>query len=292
MSLGERAFVAWQHLVPQHALTALVHRLARAETPWLRRTLIGAFCRLYTLDLAEAAEPDPRRYPSFNAFFTRALRSGARPLAADAAALVAPCDGTVSERGTLDGDRLLQAEVAAKRRWYTLAELLGDDPHAADFVGGEFATIYLAPYNYHRVHMPLDGTLERLVHLPGRLFSVNRATARHVPRLFARNERVVCRFRTAAGPLAVVFVGALNVGSIRVEGFGDLTPARTRTPRVLPLPQPAPAFARGAELGRFNLGSTVILLLPRAACRWQDAFRPGAAVRTGESIATLGAGAA
>jgi phosphatidylserine decarboxylase len=286
MGVRGPAFVALQYLVPQHALSALVHRLARAETPWLKRLLIRGFARLYAIDLSEAAEPDPERYPSFNAFFTRALTAGARPLPAAARAIASPCDGTVSERGTLAGERLLQARLRAKSRWYTLGELLGEDPRSADFAGGEFATIYLAPHNYHRVHMPLDGRLTSLRCLPGRLFSVNTATAAAVPRLFARNERVVCRFETAAGPFAVVFVGALNVGSIAITGFGDLTPVRPRTARAIALPDP-PAFARGAELGRFNMGSTIILLLPPGRSRWADGFVPGATVRMGAAIGEL-----
>jgi phosphatidylserine decarboxylase len=284
MSVGGRVFAALQYALPKRAMTALVYRLARSRRPWLARGLIAGFSRLYALDLAEAAEPDPRAYPSFNAFFTRALRPGCRPLPTGRAALVSPCDGTVSECGTLAGDRLLQARLRAKSRWYTLAELLGDDPGAADFAGGEFATIYLAPYNYHRVHMPLDGTLQSVRYLPGELFSVNRATAALVPRLFARNERVVCRFATEAGPLAVVFVGALNVGSIGLVGYGDLTPRRPRRAASLPPPSPAPHFLKGAELGRFNMGSTVILLLPRDAVAWLPAFAPAKAVRMGEAI--------
>jgi phosphatidylserine decarboxylase len=277
-----RAFVAFQSLLPQRALTALVHRLARSR--WLAPLLIRGFARLYRVDLGDAAEPDLRRYPTFNAFFTRALRPGARPLPSALRAIASPCDGTVSERGTIDGEQLLQAEFDAKRHRYTLEELLGTDPRARDFVGGEFATIYLAPHNYHRVHMPLDGRLTSVAYIPGKLFSVNRVTANRIPRLFARNERVICRFDTAAGALAVVFVGALNVASIGIEGFGDLTPTRQRIPRRHAVPAPAPLFLRGAELGRFNMGSTVILLLPRGRCRWQGDFVPGASVRMGATI--------
>jgi phosphatidylserine decarboxylase len=287
VSVGGRLFAVLQYALPKRAITALVYRLARARTPWLRRALIGGFSRLYALDLSEAADPDPGAYRSFNDFFTRALRAGARPLAPSPGALASPCDGTVSECGTLDGERLLQARLRAKSRWYTLGELLGDDGAAAEFVGGEFATIYLAPYNYHRVHMPLDGTLTAVRYLPGQLFSVNRATAAAVPRLFARNERVVCRFATAAGPLAVVFVGALNVGSITIEGYGEVTPRPARRACALPVATPAPQFARGAELGRFNMGSTVIVLMPRGACRWAPGVRAGAPVRMGAALAEL-----
>jgi phosphatidylserine decarboxylase len=287
MGLGRRAGVALQYLLPQHAITALVHRLARSETLWLRRLLIRGFSWLYSVDLADAAQRDPDAYRSFNEFFTRALAPGARRLPTAARAIASPCDGTVSERGTISGERLLQARLRAKSRWYTLGELLGEDPQAHDFAGGEFATIYLAPYNYHRVHMPLDGRLTGLRYLPGRLFSVSGATAAAIPRLYARNERVVCRFTTAAGPLAIVFVGALNVGSIAIVGFGDLTPVRPRAARAFAIPSPAPVFARGAELGRFNMGSTIILLLPPGRGRWAREFVPGATVRMGASIGEL-----
>ena len=285
MGLGRRLFVLLQYLLPQHLVTALVHWLARIETPAVRRALIAGFRRLYAVDLDEAAEPDAERYRSFNDFFTRALKPGARPLAAGAHLLASPCDGTVSERGGIDGERLLQARLAAKSRWYTLAELLGSCERALPFVGGEFATIYLAPHNYHRVHMPLAGTLTAVHYVPGALFSVNGATAATVPRLFARNERVVCSFDTAVGPLAVVFVGALNVGSIGLVGYGDLTPRRPRVAASLAPPAPPPQFLKGAELGRFNMGSTVILLLPPARVAWLPALAPGSRLRVG---ATLG----
>jgi phosphatidylserine decarboxylase len=284
MGFGRRLFVLLQYLLPTHAVTALVHALTRIERPAVRRALIRGFRSLYAIDLDEAAEPDAERYRSFNDFFTRALKPGARPLAPRPLTLASPCDGTVSERGTIEGSRLLQARLAAKSRWYTLEELLGGRERALPFVGGEFATIYLAPYDYHRVHMPLAGTLTTVHYVPGALFSVNGATAATVPRLFARNERVVCTFDTAAGPLAVVFVGALNVGSIGLVGYGDLTPRRPRQAMSLPPPVPSPHFLKGAELGRFNMGSTIILLLGPDAVAWVARFDSGAAVRMGEAI--------
>jgi phosphatidylserine decarboxylase len=287
MALAARAFVALQYLLPQHALTRVVHWLARRRARWFTRALIRGFCALYAVDLAEAAEPNLSRYATFNDFFTRALAPGARQLAGGARTLVSPCDGTVSERGRIDGERVLQARLVAKQRSYTLAELIGDAAIAAEFAGGEFVTIYLAPHDYHRVHMPCAGRLRAVRYLPGRLFSVNAGTVRLVPRLFARNERVVCLFDSAAGALAVVFVGALNVGSIGLVGFGDLTPARPRRARSIELPAPAIAFARGGELGRFNLGSTVIVLLPAGSCTWAPAVQPGARLRMGAAIGEL-----
>ena len=284
MAVGARAFVVLQRLLPKRALTAVVHWLARLPLSSVNRTLIDGFVRWYAVDLGEAAEPDTGRYADFNEFFTRALRPGARPVAGGVHTLTSPCDGTVCERGAIDGERLLQARLAAKSRYYTLRELLGEDGGAADFIGGDFATIYLAPYNYHRVHMPLSGTLTGVRHLPGTLFSVNAATAAALPGLFARNERVVCRFDTASGPLAVIFVGALNVGSISIVGVGDVTPRWSRHAVRLPPAAPVRPFLKGAELGRFNMGSTVILLLPQGTVRWQAAFTAGAAVRMGEAI--------
>ncbi|HUO94743.1 MAG TPA: archaetidylserine decarboxylase [Steroidobacteraceae bacterium] len=282
--MGRRLFVWLQYLLPQHLLTALVHRVTRSERPAVRRALVRGFRRLYAVDLDEAAEPDAERYASFNEFFTRALKPGARPIAPGPLTLASPCDGTVSERGAIEGERLLQARLAAKSRWYTLSELLGDPARAAPFAGGEFATIYLAPHNYHRVHMPLAGTLTSVHYVPGALFSVNGATAATVPRLFARNERVACLFDTAAGPLAVVFVGALNVGSIGLVGYGDLTPRRPREALSLPPPPSLPGFLKGAELGRFNMGSTIILLLARGAVAWLPRCVAGGTVRMGEAL--------
>ena len=287
MALAARLFVALQYLLPQHSITSAVHWLTRRRLAWLRRALIRGFRALYAVDLAEAAEPDPDGYATFNAFFTRALAPGARPLTDGPRTLLGPCDGTVSQRGCIDGERLLQTRLQVKQRCYTLVELTGEAAIAAEFVGGEFATIYLAPHNYHRVHMPLAGRLRAVRYLPGRLFSVNDATVRLVPRLFARNERVVCLFDTAAGPLAVIFVGALNVGSIGLVGFGDLTPTRPRRARSIEVPAPAVTFARGGELGRFNMGSTVILLLPAGSCTWAPGFTVGASVRVGAAIGEL-----
>lgn len=287
MSPGARAFVALQHVLPQHAITAFIHALARVRTPWLKRALIAGFLKLYAVDLSEAAAADTAGYATFNEFFTRALRPGVRPLAVDERAIASPCDGTVSQRGTIDGARLLQARLVAKSHWYTLEALLADPALAGEFVGGEFATIYLAPYDYHRVHMPLSGRLRAARYVPGRLYSVNAATAAAVPGLFARNERVVCVFDTVAGPLAVIFVGALNVGSVGLVWAGDVTPTRPRRGRLLELPAEPLTLARGAELGRFNMGSTVILLLPKGACIWADGFEPGRKVRLGSAIGTL-----
>lgn len=284
MTPGDRAFVALQHLLPQHGLSRLVHRAARSRLPWFKNALIRLFVRHFRPDLSDAAQTDPLAYPSFNAFFTRALRPGARPLPPDPRELACPVDGTISEIGDLDGDRLLQA----KGRHYTLSALLaGQRDWVRRFVGGSFATIYLAPYNYHRIHMALRGTLRETWFVPGRLFSVNRVTADGVRELFARNERVVCCFED--GPLshALVLVGALNVGSIETVWHGEVAPRRPRRFTRLPPPAAAATLERGAELGRFNMGSTVILLLPPGAARWHAQMQSGRTVRVGESIGRL-----
>jgi phosphatidylserine decarboxylase len=276
-----RLFVWFQYLLPQHALSRLVLRATRVRRPWLKNLLVRGFLRLYTIDMSEAAQTDPLSFGSFNEFFTRSLKPGVRAIAADPLAIACPVDATVSEAGQIEGDRLLQA----KGRYYTLAELLAARAWAKDFDGGSFATLYLAPYNYHRVHMPLQGQLRETVYVPGRLFSVNAATASLVPRLFARNERVLTLFDTAFGQVALIMVGALNVGSIATVWAGDITPAARRA--VTTLPASDVALDKGEELGRFNMGSTVILLFQRDRANWHTDLRAGAKVRLGQSLGLL-----
>jgi phosphatidylserine decarboxylase len=242
---------------------------------------VRGFLKLYTVDMTEAAESDPLRYGSFNEFFTRALKADARPIAPDLNAIACPADGVISEAGSIAGDTLLQA----KGRGYTLGELLAARPWASRFEGGSFATIYLAPFNYHRVHLPLRGQLKETIYVPGRLFSVNAVTASHVPKLFARNERVLTLFDTAFGEFALILVGALNVGSIATVWSGDITPAAKRVLTVLP-PQQI-ALEKGAELGRFNMGSTVIVLFQAHRARWHSGLSAGSTVRLGQSLGTL-----
>jgi phosphatidylserine decarboxylase len=280
MSSG-RAFVWFQHLLPQHALSRLILRATRVRTPWFKNALVRGFLKLYAIDMREAAQGDPLSFGSFNEFFTRTLKPGARSIAADPAAIACPVDGTISEAGSIDGERLMQA----KGRCYALTELLAAQPWARDFEGGSFATIYLAPFNYHRVHMPLRGRLKDTVYVPGRLFSVNAATAAHVPRLFARNERVLALFDTAFGQVAVILVGALNVGSIATVWAGDITPAARRV--ITRLPPQEVLLEKGDELGRFNMGSTVILLFQRNRAQWVSEVRAGASVRLGQSMGSL-----
>lgn len=276
--MSGRLFVWMQYLLPQHALSRLVLAATRVRTPWFKNALTRGFLKMFSVDMAEAAETDPYRYGSFNEFFTRTLNPEARPIAADADAVASPVDGAVSECGSIDKNRLMQA----KGREYTLGELLAGQSWANKFEGGSFATLYLAPFNYHRVHMAVRGTLLDTVYVPGRLFSVNTVTARHVPRLFARNERVLTLFDTDFGRFALVMVGALNVGSMATVWAGDITPAAGRT--MTRLPGPALTLDKGAELGRFNMGSTVILLFEPNRVRWHPLLRAGAVVQLGQAI--------
>jgi phosphatidylserine decarboxylase len=280
-AFAERLFVWFQYLLPQHGISRLVHAATRVRTPWFKNLLTRGFLGLYSVELTEAVEPDPYAYASFNDFFTRALAADARPPCRDAGAVASPVDGNVSECGRIEAGTLLQA----KGRRYSLTDLLAGESWAARFEGGAFATIYLAPFNYHRVHMPVSGRLLDTVYVPGRLFSVNAATARHVPCLFARNERILMRFEGASGQFAVIMVGALNVGSMATVWAGDVTPARRRA--VTRLPPAAVALELGAELGRFNMGSTVILLFEAGRVAWIPDLRSGADVRVGRRIGTV-----
>lgn len=285
-TLGARIFVAMQYLLPQHFLSRQVYRLARSRVKPLKNALIGSFVQHFKPDMSDAADREPRDYPSFNAFFTRSLQPGARPGEADPRALASPVDGTVSQVGRLDGRRILQA----KGHDYSLEALLGGPSAWVErFAGGSFATLYLAPYNYHRIHMPTAGTLSAAWFIPGKLFSVNAVTAAAVPGLFARNERVVCAFEDGTLAFALVLVGALFVGSIATVWHGDVTPCSPRRATELPLDtgRGPMRLERAAEMGRFNMGSTVILLLPPGAAEWLPDLQPGSAVRVGQTIARL-----
>jgi phosphatidylserine decarboxylase len=282
--LGARLFVALQYLLPQHLLTQLVHELTRSRVRWFKNLLIDAFVGHFHPDLSDALNPDPRSYESFNAFFTRELRADARPLAADPQLLTCPVDGTVSELGRLDGRWLVQAKGHA----YTLEALLAESAGWAEvFRGGLFATLYLAPFNYHRIHLPWSGTLRAAWYVPGQLFSVNATTAASVPGLFARNERVVCVLADGEFVFALVLVGALFVGSIATVWHGEVTPRAPRTRTELPLEAGRASLTqpRGAEIGRFNMGSTVILLLPPGRAAWSEELRSGSTIRVGQSLA-------
>ncbi|OBS10446.1 phosphatidylserine decarboxylase [Acidihalobacter prosperus] len=271
------------YLLPHHALSRVIYALTRIRSP-LAAPVIRWFVRAYSVDLAEAEYPRPREYPSFNAFFTRALRADARPIDTAPEAVVSPVDGTVSAAGAIDAERIFQA----KGRDYSLVELLAGEAHADDYRGGRFATLYLSPRDYHRIHMPIDGTLRHMTYIPGRLFSVAPHTVATIPRLFARNERVVAHFDTPAGPMAVVMVGAINVAAIETVWAGLVTPPAGRHVCELSYPvegETAVRLRRGEELGRFNMGSTVILLFGADGVAWSDNLASGQTVRMGRMIA-------
>jgi phosphatidylserine decarboxylase len=284
--LNDRSFVALQHLLPKQALTRLAGLAAGSRGGALTTAAIRWFIGRYGVNMAEALNPDPASYSSFNEFFTRPLKPGARPLAQ--AGWICPVDGAISQFGGIQGDRIFQA----KGHDYTTAALLGGDAQLArHFQGGHFATLYLSPRDYHRIHMPRAGRLLRMLHVPGALFSVNPATARGVPGLFARNERVVCVFDdpTAAPgerPWVLVLVGATIVGSMATVWHGVVNPPRPGTVRDWRYADQRIELAQGAEMGRFLLGSTVVMLMPPGPLAWNPAWAPGGAIRLGEVMAT------
>lgn len=286
--IAEILFVALQYLLPHHLLSWLMHAITRIEAKGFKDTLIRKVIGWYRVDMSEALERDPTAYRSFNDFFTRALRPDARPVVMEPNRIACPADGTLSQAGDIEDGYLFQA----KGHDYSLLELLGGDPEMSRlFEEGSFATIYLSPRDYHRVHMPHTGKLRKMVHVPGRLFSVNDTTCRKVPRLFARNERVIALFDTDTGPMAVILVGAIFVASIDTVWAGTVTPARQRV-SSWDYPPKARAKAitleKGEEMGRFNMGSTVILLFGKDAVEWLEDFTPGAVVRMGQAIGETG----
>jgi phosphatidylserine decarboxylase len=279
---ADRLAVAPQYLAPKRAITALARGVANWRGGAFTTAIIRAFIAKYGVAMAEAAEPDVARYASFNDFFTRALAPGARPLAA--ADWVSPVDGAISQFGAIDGDQVFQAKG---HRYSTTALLGGDAALAAPFSGGHFATLYLSPKDYHRIHMPCAGRLTRMIHVPGELFSVNPTTARGVPGLFARNERVVCLFSGERGPWVLVLVGATIVGSMATVWHGIVNPPRPGRLREWRYDERPVHLAQGDEMGRFLLGSTVVLLLPRGRLAFNPAWAPGGSIRMGEAMACV-----
>lgn len=271
-----QAFAAFQRLLPQHGLSRLVGWFARSEARWIRRPFIHGFARAYSVALDDALCDELDDYRSFNDFFSRALKPGSRPLAAEPGAILCPADGTISQSGVITDGRLLQA----KGHHYALRSLIGET--ADEFTGGTFATIYLAPHDYHRVHLPVNATLVRTTAIPGQLFSVNARTEAAIDNLFTRNERLVCRFETDHGTMLVVLVGALIVASIETVWPGPRSPYR-RLERT----SHHETLAGGDEIGRFLVGSTVIVCFQPGRAELAPHVRAGAAVRMGESLGTL-----
>ena len=277
--MSDRLAVLPQYLLPKKLVTQLAGRFASAELDGVTQAAISRFVAHYGVDMSEAAEPDITRYASFNDFFTRALRAGARPLAD--ADYVCPVDGAISQFGAIERDQIFQAKG---HHYSTCALLAGDAALAAEFEHGQFATIYLSPKDYHRIHMPCAGRLQRMVYVPGDLFSVNPTTARGVPGLFARNERVVCVFDTARGPFVLVLVGATIVGSMATVWHGVVNPPRPGEIKRWDYADKPVELAKGAEMGRFLLGSTVVLLWPKGTLKFNPDWAPGGAVRMGQMM--------
>ena len=278
----EKLKTAYQYILPQHALTRLVGKLAASKNKLIKRSFINFFLKQFDINMAEAANEDPESYATFNAFFTRALKADARPLAGDEQAIVSPVDGMVSQSGKIINGDIFQA----KGHSFTLSELVGNEAEFIDrYQDGEFATLYLSPKDYHRIHMPVDAELKAMTYIPGRLFSVNPATARTIPRLFARNERVVAHFETDSGPMAMVLVGATIVGSIETIWSGVVTPPTGPVVKTWHYNKSQHTFKKGDEMGRFLLGSTVVLLFGKDQISWAESCSADLPLRMGEIIA-------
>lgn len=281
--MNDKLFSSLQYLTPQHSLSRAAGWLARNRNKAVKNTFIRWFIRRYGVDMSLAIEENPDNYACFNDFFTRALKPEARPICADPDSLACPADGSISQLGDIDRGRIFQA----KGRDYSALELLGGDQVLAEeFQDGKFATIYLSPKDYHRVHMPRSGKLRRSIAIPGDLFSVNTATAGQVPRLFARNERLVAIFDTDIGPMAVVLVGAMIVAGIETVWGGE-QPLGRRDITTIDYTSHGVHLAKGEEMGRFKLGSTVVLLFGADAVAWDGRYQAGTATVMGEKLATI-----
>ena len=272
-----------QYFIPQHFISSLVYRITRCETPWFKNILIKLFISVFDVDMSLANNPDPESYSSFNTFFTRELSAEARPLSLDEHTILCPVDGAVSQVGNIQNDTIIQA----KGKSYTLKDLLVEDELANMFTAGTFATLYLSPKDYHRIHMPLSGKLSRMIYVPGKLFAVNSHTVRVVDSVFARNERVINIFSTDVGPMAMVMVGALNVGSMETVWAGQITPAKDRIINDTKYSDSDVRLAQGQEMGRFNMGSTVILLFPNDVMQWTSEIAANKGIVMGESIGSI-----
>ena len=275
-------FLLSQYIAPQKLLSRLAGRLANTRIVWIKKTFINWFIKRYGVDMSIAADPNPDSYPNFNTFFTRPLAPGQRPISDDNHHIVCPADGAISQIDKIEGGRIFQA----KGHYFTLDELLGGDAALArSFHGGSFTTIYLSPKDYHRVHMPYTGSLTTMIHVPGKLFSVNTITTARIPGLFARNERVVCVFDTEIGPMAVIMVGAMLVASIETVWAGQVTPVKNRIQTVYyGNNQPTINLKKGEEIGRFTMGSTAIVLFPENTVTWEPSLRAQSPVLMGQDM--------
>lgn len=276
--------VLLQYLIPQHTLSIWMSKLTHCETRWFKNLFIKQIIKQYGVNMDEALIGDIKQFKSFNDFFTRELKPDARPISSVVDAIVSPADGVVSQAGNITQGDIIQA----KGKTFTVKELLGgSEERAAAFNDGIFTTIYLSPKDYHRLHMPLNGTLKEMVHVPGKLFSVNAATTEAVPRLFARNERVCCIFDTEIGEMALILVGAIFVSSVETVWHGVVTPPTLTEVRNWLYTENVPTLAKGEEMGRFNMGSTIIVLFSKDAAQWQQDLTANQAVKLGEMIGTI-----
>ncbi|ETI61275.1 archaetidylserine decarboxylase [Marinomonas profundimaris] len=265
----DQLFAFAQHITPQKTLSRTIGKIAECENTWVKNTFISQFVKKYQVDMSEAINSDPLSYRNFNEFFTRSIRPELRPISDKENSIVCPADGAISQLGDIEHGTLLQA----KGHTYSLTSLLGGDASLSNqFLGGSFATVYLSPKDYHRVHMPLTGKLTKMIHIPGKLFSVNKVTAEQIPNVFARNERTVCIFETEAGPMAVILVGAMIVASIETVWAGQVTPFNKNVVTWDYNELNNIEIKKGEEMGRFKLGSTAIVLFGKGAVEWEDAL--------------------
>lgn len=284
MTIKEALTTLPQYILPHHALSRLMSKLTHCENRSFKNLFIKQIIRHYGVNMAEAREPDINAYKSFNHFFTRELKPGVRPLSTERNAIVCPADGAVSQAGAITNGEIFQA----KGKYFSATDLLGGDAARAEaFNNGIFTTIYLSPKDYHRLHMPLTGTLREMVHIPGRLFSVNGATVNSVPGLFARNERVAAIFDTEIGPMALILVGAIFVSSVETVWHGVVTPPSVTEVQSWQYKDDAPTLNIGEEMGRFNMGSTIIVLFGKDKTEWDAEFKAGKTVKLGELIGRI-----
>jgi len=284
LNLRARLFIALQHILPQHFLSRMMWRLTRCEYKWLLKLTLPLFIRIFKVNMEEAKNSDWKSYSSFNNFFTRELNDEAREISSDEKSIASPVDGAVSQLGKINNDLIFQAKGHA----YSLTQLLGDrEDLSKTFINGQFNTIYLSPKDYHRIHMPVDGTLKEMIHVPGELYSVNPTTVENVPALFARNERVICMFDTPVGPMAMILVGAIFVSSIETVWHGEVTPPTRKDIRNWKYDEEKISYAKGQEMGRFNMGSTVILLYANKKMNWEKELQADQKVQLGEVIGQL-----
>lgn len=281
--MAKQSSIRLHKFLPHHALSILVGWLAECRWLWFKNRFIAWFIKHYGVDMTQAHPVDYRHYPTFNAFFTRHLKPDARPIDTNPDAIISPVDGGVSELGQLNNDRMLQA----KGKFYDLTTLLGGcDDYAQPFQEGSFLTAYLAPKDYHRIHMPIDGRLLAMIHVPGRLFSVNAVSVAHIDNVFARNERVVCLFETPIGPMAMVIIGAMLVGSIVTVWHGQVTPPTRKAVHCFNYRNENIEFKRGDEIGHFKMGSSVIVLFSKNAIQWNENLQHNSTLKLGRRIAT------